>query len=69
MNSAICLSRALKTLPIIHCLYMAHCDLGNDPEILSVILQSDGKHIHLSHPLGRQRWMPVVEKFSIIAYT
>jgi hypothetical protein len=28
---------------------MEHCDLGRDPEILSIILQPDVKHINLSH--------------------
>jgi hypothetical protein len=30
-------------------LAMHHCDLGNNPEILAVILQSDVKHIYLTH--------------------
>ena len=38
-----------KPLPIILSLVMEHCDLGRDPEILSVILQPDVKHINLSH--------------------
>ena len=38
MNSALCLSRVLKPHPRILSLYMGHCDLGNDTEILSVIL-------------------------------
>ncbi len=38
-----------KPLPIILSLVMEHCDLGRDPEILSVILQLDVKHINLSH--------------------
>ena len=49
MNSALCLSRVLKPHPRILSLYMGHCDLGNDTEILSVILQSDVKTIHLRH--------------------
>ena len=28
---------------------MRQCDIGNDPEILPVILQSDVEHIDLSH--------------------
>ena len=48
LNSALCLSRALKPHRLLS-LKMEHCDLGNDPEILSVILQSDVKTIHLSH--------------------
>jgi hypothetical protein len=49
MNSALCLSRALKPHLSMDFLIMSHCDLGNDPDILSVILQSDVKHIVLSH--------------------
>ena len=48
MNSALCLSRAPKLHPRMR-LDMSHCDLGNDPDILSVILQSDVKEIDLSH--------------------
>jgi len=49
MNSAMRLSRALKPHPNMNELIMTHCDLGNDPDILSVILQSDVKVIDLSH--------------------
>ena len=49
MNAALCLSRALKPHLSMDFLIMSHCDLGNDPDILSVILQSDVKHIVLSH--------------------
>ena len=47
MNSARCLSRALKLHPRINFLDLSHCDLGNDPDILTVILQSDVNHIVL----------------------
>jgi hypothetical protein len=49
MNLALRLSRALKPHPNMIMLIMTHCDLGNDPDILSVILQSDVKEIDLSH--------------------
>jgi hypothetical protein len=49
MNSTLRLSRALKLHPIMKYLYMKQCDIGNDPEILSVILQSDIESINLSH--------------------
>jgi len=49
MNSALRLSRALKPHPNMKMIIMTHCDLGNDPDILSVILQSDVKEIDLSH--------------------
>jgi len=39
MNSALCLSRSLKLHPRMR-LDMSHCDLGNDPDTLSVILHS-----------------------------
>ena len=48
MNSALCLSRALKLHPRMR-LDMSHCDLGNDPDTLSVILQSNVEGISLSH--------------------
>ena len=49
MNSVLCLSRALKAHQGIYHLEMRHCDLGNDPEILSVILQSDVRNIFLEY--------------------
>jgi len=49
MNSAMHLSRTLKTHPNMKFLDMEQCDLGNDPDILAVILQSDVKGIILSH--------------------
>ena len=48
MNLALCLSRALKPHRMLN-LNMEHCDLGNDPKILSVILQLDVKIIYLNH--------------------
>jgi hypothetical protein len=47
MESARCLSMSLKSHTFINELDLAHCDLGSNPEILSVILQSDIKHINL----------------------
>jgi len=47
MESAHCLSRSLKSHNCINELVMTHCDLGRSPEILSVILQSDIRHIYL----------------------
>jgi hypothetical protein len=49
MESARCLSRALKLNPRINTLSLPDCDLGSSPEILSVILQSDVSHIGLSN--------------------
>jgi hypothetical protein len=49
MDSARCLSRSLKSHTCINRLWLSHCDLGSSPEILSVILQSDVKNIHLSN--------------------
>jgi hypothetical protein len=49
MNSALCLSRALKSHPNIASLQMSQCELGNDSEILAVILQSDVSDVILSH--------------------
>jgi hypothetical protein len=48
MESARCLSRALKSHTVINHLDLAHCDLGSSPEMLSVILQSDVSNIRLS---------------------
>jgi hypothetical protein len=48
MNSALCLSRALKLHPRMR-LDMSHCDLGNDLDTLSVILQLYVEEICLSH--------------------
>jgi hypothetical protein len=47
MESARCLSRALKSHSSIEKLHLTHCDLGSNPDILSVILQSDIKYIYL----------------------
>ena len=47
MDSARCLSRSLKLHACITWLDLSHCDLGSNPEILSVILQSEVKNIHL----------------------
>jgi hypothetical protein len=49
MDSARCLSRALKSHTGINRLSLAHCDLGSSPEILSIILQSNIKIIHLDN--------------------
>jgi len=49
MDSARCLSRSLNLHHRITHLQLAHCDLGSSPEILSVILQSDVRHINLSN--------------------
>jgi hypothetical protein len=48
MESARCLSRALKSHTVINHLDLAHCDLGSSPEVLSVILQSDVSNIRLN---------------------
>jgi hypothetical protein len=47
-ESALHLSRSLKSHISIKHLYLAHCDLGSTPEILLVVLQSDVKYIDLS---------------------
>jgi hypothetical protein len=47
IESARCLSRSLKSHTGINHLDLAHCDLGSNPEILLVILQSDVKGIDL----------------------
>jgi hypothetical protein len=47
MDSARCLSRSLKSHTRINHLDLSHCNLGSNPEILSVILQSDIKYIYL----------------------
>ena len=49
MDSARCLSRSMKSHPRITHLDLCHCDLGSNPEILSVILQSDVERIILSN--------------------
>jgi Ran GTPase-activating protein (RanGAP) involved in mRNA processing and transport len=49
MESARCLSRSLKSHTGINLLYLTHCDLGSNPEILLVILQSDVRSINLSN--------------------
>jgi len=49
MDSALCLSRSLKSHHRINYLDLAHCDLGSSPEILLVILLSDVKHINLNN--------------------
>jgi hypothetical protein len=48
MESACCLSRALKSHTVINTLDLSHCDLGSTPEMISVILQSDIINIRLS---------------------
>ena len=47
MESALCLSRSLKLHICINWLWLYHCDLGSNPEILLVILQSDVKYMIL----------------------
>jgi hypothetical protein len=51
MESARCLSRALKSpaSDTLNYLYLDQCDLGSNPEILSVILQSDVRYIYLTN--------------------
>jgi hypothetical protein len=49
LESARCLSSALRSHTCINQLILTHCDLGSSPEILSVILQSDVRHIDLSN--------------------
>jgi hypothetical protein len=49
MELARCLSRSLKSHTRINDLRLTHCDLGSDPEILLVILQSDVECIILSN--------------------
>ena len=49
LESARCLSRSLKSHSCINQLHLTHCDLGSDPEILSVILQSDVEYINLDY--------------------
>ena len=47
MDSARCLSGSLKSHTRINKLHLDHCDLGSNPEMLSVILQSEVKNIYL----------------------
>jgi hypothetical protein len=47
MDSARCLSMSLKSHSSINKLHLDHCDLGSNPEMLSVILQSEVKNIYL----------------------
>jgi hypothetical protein len=47
MDSARCLSRSLKLHTRINELDLAHCDLGSNPDILLIILQSDVRKIIL----------------------
>jgi hypothetical protein len=49
MDSARCLSRSLKSHTRINQLFLTHCDLGSSLEILSVVLQSDVRIIHLDY--------------------
>jgi hypothetical protein len=49
MNVVITLSRVVRFHPRIKYLDMSYCNLGNNPEILSVILQSNVKNLDLSH--------------------
>jgi len=47
MDSARYLSRSLRSHACITRLHLDHCDLGSNPEMLSVILQSEVKNIYL----------------------
>jgi Ran GTPase-activating protein (RanGAP) involved in mRNA processing and transport len=49
MDSARCLSRSLLSHSCINYLRLGYCDLGNSPEILLVILQSDVSNMDLSN--------------------
>jgi len=49
MNVVITLSRVVRFHPCIKYLDMSYCNLGNNPEILSVILQSNVKNLDLSY--------------------
>jgi len=49
MESAGCLFRSLKSHTRINQLHLTHCDLGSNPQILLVILQSDVKYIDLEN--------------------
>jgi hypothetical protein len=48
MNAALSLSGVLKLHPSIRHVDMSDCNLGNDPEILSVILQSDVEDLEIA---------------------
>jgi Ran GTPase-activating protein (RanGAP) involved in mRNA processing and transport len=48
MDSARYLSRSLKSHTRINNIHLTHCDLGSNPKMLSVILQSEVKIIDLS---------------------
>lgn len=47
MDSACCLSKSLKSHCCINTLWLTHCDLRSNPEILP--LQADVEYIHLSN--------------------
>ena len=47
MESARCLSGSIRSHTCIKRLILDNCDLGNSPEILSVILQSNAENISL----------------------
>ena len=49
IDSACCLSGSLRSHACITRLHLDHCDLGSNPEILLVILQSDVNHIILDN--------------------
>jgi hypothetical protein len=49
MDSARCLSRSIKSHIQLNQLSLQHCDLGSSLEILSVVLQSDVRIIHLDY--------------------
>ena len=49
IDSACCLSGSLRSHTCIKYLHLDHCDLGSNPEILLVILQSDVKYIILDN--------------------
>ena len=49
MESACCLSRSLKSHACIDELHLTHCDLGSNPKILLILLQSDVSSIDLNN--------------------
>jgi hypothetical protein len=49
IDSACCLSSSLKSCTRINYIDLTHCDVGSNPEILSVMLQSDVECIILSN--------------------
>jgi hypothetical protein len=70
INVATCISRALRSHPRILYLHLNYCNLGNNPEILSVILQSEVKGISLNNnsidSLGTFKIVECIERNSSI---